>query len=1363
MGLLLSACIVSLAAPASAQDADDPKQLDAEMRVLFQAGKYAEATPIAERALALRERTLGTDHADVGAAAGNLAILYGKLKRYGEAATLFDRALAIREKSVGPNHPSLVSLLHNRAEVARLQGKVDQREAILKRILGIADQDTTVDPRAVAATLNALAGIYYERRQYDEAEPLIRRSLAIREQTQGPDGPDVAPTLNNLAMVLEKLKRYGEAEVPLKQATAIEEKRSGPNDPSVALLLKTLGLLYSTSGRYKEAETAHRRSLAIWEAAKKGDHPDVVPTLTLLANVLSNLGRFKEAEVLYKRSLVINEAHLGAKDGVITDLNNLAVLYWRQVRYDEAERLYRRILDIYSSAGEDRTSGGATVLDNIARLYLDQGRYAEAESILGQSLDIRQKVGGEKDPAMTGTLSHLARLHALRSELDKAESFYRRSIAVLEMAYGADNPKVAESLLELANLFLLIGRYSNAEPLIERSKDIYKKSVGSDGLEMADIFGFAAKISLAKGNYAEAEDLLKRELAIKERAYGPSSPAVSGGFVSLGQVYQAQRRYDVAETFFKRAIAITEPLQHLGGHASTPTLGSYLANLYLDQRRYDEAEPLLEQALESEEKLSGPESIPTAHSLNNLAEVYTPRGRYIDAERLYIRALKILETRLGRDSLNVAAVRSNLAVCYTHLERFEEAYRLHMETLGIREKVLGPSDVETVESLTNIGALYRAQGNWARATQYLERAVRIMTSGEQSTPLAISSPGGSRKFGRLSALFWRLPKVAHRLYGDKKEQRSKLSSDMFEIAQWAKSSEVSESLSQMAARATKGDEKLAASVRERQDLVLEWQKREEIRTTALSLSAEKRVDQAELENEGRIGFIRERLKEIDNELLTKFPEYAALTSGRPVSVGDVQRVLGDNEAVVLFLEVPREDKLDPTPEESLIWVVTRDRVRWVRSKLGPSALKTAVQTLRCGLDPSELMSPEAWPSATDEDRRRIAEQKVRRDLCRNLLKTDYSPGDSFGPLPFDLGAAHALYVGLIGKVQDEIKGKHLLIVPSAALQGLPFQVLVTDRPKVTRPETAAGYRGAKWLALSNAVTILPSVSSLLALRTVWNKNVSAPEPYIGFGDPVLRGKCRPGPRFKSCPGEEQASHNSGQRKRDLAYRAPRPPVLDGISGGKMASVAAIRGQCPLPETALELRCVGKSLRAPDDVVFVGESATETKVKSLPLDRYRVLHFATHGVLAGEAESILKADAEPGLILTPPPEASEQDDGLLTASEVSALKLNADWVILSACNTAAGGKKGAEALSGLARAFFYAGARAILASHWYVNTEAGVKLVGGAFSELRREPRIGRAEALRRSMAQIISSDTGYASHPSYWAPFVVVGEGGAAR
>jgi CHAT domain-containing protein len=182
-----------------------------------------------------------------------------------------------------------------------------------------------------------------------------------------------------------------------------------------------------------------------------------------------------------------------------------------------------------------------------------------------------------------------------------------------------------------------------------------------------------------------------------------------------------------------------------------------------------------------------------------------------------------------------------------------------------------------------------------------------------------------------------------------------------------------------------------------------------------------------------------------------------------------------------------------------------------------------------------------------------------------------------------------------------------------------------------------------------------------------------------------------------------------------------------------------------------------------------QRATERNLKALSregkLAHYKVIHFATHGLLSGESEAILKAKAEPALILTPPKEGTPEaelaeDNGLLTASEVAQLELDADWVILSACNTAAGETGDAEALSGLARAFFYAKARALLVSHWPVSSDAAVKLTTKTFSELKSHSEIGRAEALRRSMVELIQHGSPEYAHPAMWAPFVLVGEGG---
>src|SRR5262249_40070129 len=261
---------------------------------------------------------------------------------------------------------------------------------------------------------------------------------------------------------------------------------------------------------------------------------------------------------------------------------------------------------------------------------------------------------------------------------------------------------------------------------------------------------------------------------------------------------------------------------------------------------------------------------------------------------------------------------------------------------------------------------------------------------------------------------------------------------------------------------------------------------------------------------------------------------------------------------------------------------------------------------------------------------------------------------------------------------------------------------------------------------------------------------------VGFGNPLLEGSS---PAYTELAVRARANSTCPVEVASLSA-VPRVVPAFMLRGG-LADVAQIRATSPVPETADELCAVAAGLRVPASDIYLGARATVAQVRSLSdageLQKFHLVHFATHGALAGE----VGGSSEPGLIMTPPATPIEADDGYLSASKIAGLKLDADWVILSACNTAAGGSKDAEALSGLARAFFYAGARALLVSHWAVASDATVKLITGAVGRMASDKRIGRSEAMRQSMLAMIDKGEPLEAHPAFWAPFVVVGEGAA--
>jgi len=206
----------------------------------------------------------------------------------------------------------------------------------------------------------------------------------------------------------------------------------------------------------------------------------------------------------------------------------------------------------------------------------------------------------------------------------------------------------------------------------------------------------------------------------------------------------------------------------------------------------------------------------------------------------------------------------------------------------------------------------------------------------------------------------------------------------------------------------------------------------------------------------------------------------------------------------------------------------------------------------------------------------------------------------------------------------------------------------------------------------------------------------------------------------------------------------------------------------LPDTAEELKSIAAALSAsPERLLHLGKKANEHAVKSLDLTRYRFIVFATHGLVPFQLGL-----TQPAIALSAPGVAGIDGEGLLTMEEVLTLKLDADWVVLSACNTAAGVSEDAEAVSGLGRAFFYAGRRALLVTNWEVESLSARDLVTGVFKAIADDPTVTRAEALRRSMVSLMDRPNwaeadgrtvhSYA-HPYFWAPYSVIGDGGGGR
>ena len=1369
-----------------------PQSPGVQIETLSAAGKFAEALPLAERYAEAMKARYGESHLKYAVAIDALAGLYMSQGRYSDAGPLFSRALQVREQTLGSEHPDTIANAVSLAANYEDQGRYGEAEPLFKRALASYERLLGNEHRNTLASVSNLASLYRVQGRYAEAEPLYRRALQGEERVLGPEHPDTLVDVSNLGALYYEQGRYGDAEPLLKRALAARERLLGRDHPKTLKSVHFLALVYKDQGRYSEAEALYRRVIEGRERVLGREHPDTVLGVSSLASVYEAQGRYGEAEPLFKRVFEINERTLGKEHpNTLSSINNLAELYRAQGRFAQAEPLYLRSLDAYVRVLGKEHPYTLAAVGNLAQLYEAQGRYGEAEPLFKRAIEARERVLGKEHPDTLKSVGNLAGLYEAQGLYTRAEPLFKRALETSERVLGRDHPDTIASVGELASFYRVEGRYDEAEQLFLRETEANLRVLGKEHPNTLSSVNNLAVLYRAQGRYAQAEQLCRRALAGFEHVLGADHPNTLTVVDNLAGVYGDQGRYGEAELLHRRSLEGRERV--LGKeHPDTIVSLNNLALLYRSQGRYAQAEALLKRTLEADERVLGKEHPQTQSAVNNLAALYEDQNRYSEAEPLYKRALEANERALGRDHPNTLDTLNNLALLYWRQGRFSEAEPLLKRAIEARGRVLGQDHPDTLESVNNLALVYQSSGRYQQAEPLFKRALEgFERAFGPEHPLTLTSVNNlaALHFGLrdwpAAAQFWRRSTAAiarrtllgaqdtgQALAGKTKGEAELLSfqffglvkavnrlppnalasREMFETAQWALSSEAAKSLAQMAARGAKGDPALAALARERQDLLGEWQKRDGLRNAALGQPPAKRDAQAEAENSSRLAAIDTQIAEIDKQLAVRFPDYAALASPAPLSAAEVQAQLNPDEALVFFLNT---EEWKPAPEETFIWVVTKTDMRWVRSELGTPGLTREVRTLRCGLDASPW---EPSRGLAREQNPRPLPASSRQPTCRELLGQGVS-NESL--LPFDLSRANALYKALFGQVEDLIQGKQLLIVPSGPLTQLPFQVLVTDKPDAAIPQDVAAYAKAKWLGQRQPITVLPSVSSLKALRRHAGKS-TAPAPYLGFGNPLLTG---PGGNDKSAWAVKSCqAPSSGARILVAHARGLARPFSELYKPSGAADVEVLRRQPPLPDTADELCAVARLTGAGPESVYLGANATEARVAALSaqgaLAKARVVHFATHGLVAGETQDIARAGkAEPALLLTPPQTASEADDGLLTASEVAALKLDADWVLLSACNTAAGGANGAEALSGLARAFFYAGARALLVSHWYVDSAATVELVTGAFGAMRDHPEIGRAEAMRRAMTALIAQG-GRSAHPSVWAPFAVVGEGG---
>ncbi len=437
-------------------------------------------------------------------------------------------------------------------------------------------------------------------------------------------------------------------------------------------------------------------------------------------------GIYKEAEPYYKVALKVLKTCDGEKylNLVNSPLNNLANLYFRQGRYEDAEIIYKEVLNNLNILVGKEHPDIAACLNNLSNLYVVQERYAEAEPLLKDAHKMLKKLLGEKHPNIATSLNNLAELYRNLGCYEEAEKLFKESLNMIILLLGEDHPYIPSSFNNLAELYRHQGRYEEAEPLQKKALEMSKKLLGEEHPDVANSLNNLASLYHSQGRYEEAEPLYKDALIIRKKLLGDEHPHALVSLISLANIYYSQGRYEEAEPLYKDALIIRKKL--LGEeHLDVANSLNNLANLYYSQGRYEEAEPLYKNALIIRKKLLGEEHLDVANSLNNLAALYDNQGRYEEAEPLYKNALIIRKKLLGEEHPDVASSLNNLAGHYRKQGGYEDAEPLYKDALEIWKKFLGDEHPNIGMSYWHLGVLRKDQKKLGEAEEYLVKAFNL--------------------------------------------------------------------------------------------------------------------------------------------------------------------------------------------------------------------------------------------------------------------------------------------------------------------------------------------------------------------------------------------------------------------------------------------------------------------------------------------------------------------------------------------------------------------------------------------------------------------------------------------------------------
>jgi tetratricopeptide (TPR) repeat protein len=1060
---------------------------------------------------------------------------------------------------------------------------------------------------------------------------------------------------------------------------------------------------------------------------------------------------YQRAAQKYEEALKINE-RVKSDKGIGLCSYQLGRIQFRLGQYQKALEYYEQSLAISKKVGN--TTGEAASLSNIGIVYKNLGQYTKALGYFEQSLQISRKIRDVKGEG--NTLGDLGEVYGSLGQYTKALDYYEQSLAINKKTGNVISE--GSNLSSLGTVYKNLGQYTRALDYHERSLAIRKKigDVRGEG----DSLGNIGIVCNHLGQYTKALEYYEQCLQIKKKIGDVKGEGNTFG--NIGEVYSSLGQYTKALGNYEQSLAITKKIGDVRGQGDNL---SSVGWVYFSLGQYTRALDYYERSLETRRKIGDIRG--EGSDLNKIGVVFKNLGQYNKALGYYEQSLTI-NKKIGNVSGEVANL-NNIGAVYSRLGQYAKALDYYDQSLQI-EKKIGDAKGEGL-TLGSMGQLYAATGKNENALDAMKQSIEIneklgIPSSTPKIDMAnlfldmgdfiqaenlTKQTGHNSTLGRLALLRSDYPSAAT-FYEKAVRNGEKTGNADVLFTSYTGLARTYEGLEDY----PKAEEYYEKAMNLVEDIRSGLLPSERKNFFEVKIGGFTRSDPAR-------GLTRVRMKlnradgSIDSSEVTRaraFSDHLSEISstgstGVPKETPEKEQSLV-NRLAALKKELAKTNKENQSAKYEILTKDVKDaqtdlkafiETLWKQNPAYAAVKYPQPVTLK-----GSALKPDECAVIFDVSGEGVGVKLIRNKTIAETFFKKWDQKDlendvkkfreSFEKVrfrEFNIDLAESLYRKLLLRVLDDVpKGTPLIIIPDGILSLLPFEALVTGG-KVNWNKGEFGVdnpEGLTFLGDEHPISYYQSITALTLTRTMGNKDKPG-DKLLVLADPVFEMK-------------DQRAQQAGSTKlaeRDKQNNLQLMQIIEDTSEGSFRFDR-------LPETGILADNLDK-MYGSNCLSLTGLQANKADFLSKiapTIDQYGSVVFATHGVMSTHIPGLM----EPFLALAMAPPGT---DGFLKMSDILSLKMNADVVALTACQSGLGKELSGEGVMSMGRAFQYAGAKSVLMSLWEVEEKSAVTLAENFF-RYRKEGKT-KLDSLKSARDDIRKA--GYI-HPFFWSAFILVGE-----